>query len=128
MALVVVSSGILKCTMGLKPSAIISTSNLKSMAEGKPICTILDFNSPVNIVGFGLCNSPMNPAVAAATAANMGVHTPAPCVPQVRAPWIPTALQSLVGGVPVLTQESCCFCPFAGRISVAFPGQTSYIV
>jgi len=128
MALVVVSSGIIQCSMGLSKSVIIGTSNLTAMAEGKPMCSILDFNPLVNIMPFGLCNSFLNPAVAAATAANMGVHTPAPCVPQVKAPWIPTSLKMMVGGAPVLSQESCCICPFGGTISVVYPGQTSYIV
>ena len=42
------------------------------------LATVSDFMPMTNIKTFGTCNSPANPAVAAATAAKSGVFTPAP--------------------------------------------------
>ena len=126
MAQVVVSSGTLMCSMGLSPGVINGTSNLTVMAEGKPICLLSDVAPKVNISGFGMCTSPANPAVAAATAAAMGVPTPAPCLPVITGTWIPAGnTKVIVGGLPALTLGCTCVCAYAGSINIVNPGQVS---
>ncbi len=76
----------------------------------------------VNVLPFGLCRSPSNPQVAAATAAASGVLTPQPCFPSVAAPWSPGASVVTVDDVPALTSNSTCTCQWAGVVEVAQPG------
>ncbi|MBW4651438.1 MAG: DUF4280 domain-containing protein [Kastovskya adunca ATA6-11-RM4] len=72
----------------------------------------------VNILPFGLCTSPANPAVAAATAAALGVLTPMPCVPVTVAPCVPGAVKVRVGMFPALPNTAMCNCMWGG---VSFP-------
>lgn len=123
MSNVVVSGACCKCTMGTTPSSIAMTSQMKIKAQGKPMAVITD-NSMACLGTFGMCRSLLNPAVAAATAAALGVLTPQPCVPSVNAPWIPTKGNIMVGGKPVLTNDSKAICSMGmGTISFTNPGQ-----
>ena len=123
MSNVVVSGACCKCTMGTSPSSIAMTSQMKIKAGEKPIAVITD-NSMACLGTFGMCTSMINPAVASATAAAMGVLTPQPCVPSVNAPWIPTKTKILIGGKPVLTNDSATVCTLGmGNISITNPGQ-----
>ena len=45
-----------------------------------------------------------------ATAAKMGVFSPAPCVPALAAPWVPGAPTVLVCGKPLLNNSSKLIC------------------
>jgi hypothetical protein len=74
----------------------------------------------VNIPTFGMCRSPANPTVAAATAAALGVLTPMPCVP-VTTPWTPGVATVLLRGMPALDASSKCMCAYGGQISVTTP-------
>jgi hypothetical protein len=73
---------------------------------------------------FGVCKSLANPAVAAATAAAMGVLTPMPCVP-VTSPWVPSTPQILVGGPPIINLGDITMCSFGGVITIVAPGQAT---
>ncbi|MCL2068830.1 MAG: DUF4280 domain-containing protein [Oscillospiraceae bacterium] len=77
---------------------------------------------------FGVCNSLSNPAVAAATAAALGVLTPQPCIPATAAPWAPGSTSVLIGGVPALESNSKLMCNWGGTIQVTSPGQTKTII
>ncbi len=88
-----------------------------------PVASIMDYAPVVNIPTFGMCITQSNPAVAAATAAALGVPTPAPCVPATAAPWIPTAPTVMVGTFPALCQGSTCMCSYGGVIQITVPGQ-----
>ena len=79
-----------------------------------PQGTIMDNKLPT----FGMCSNPANPAVAAATAAAMGVLTPMPCVPVTVAPWVPGAPTVLVCGKPLLNNSSKLMCSYGGVIQV----------
>jgi hypothetical protein len=92
------------------------------MVENRPVATIMDHIPEENILPFGLCASPTNPQVAAATAAAMGVLTPQPCIPATVAPWLPGVPSVLIGNMPALHNESRCMCMWEGVISVVMPG------
>ncbi|NUQ73836.1 MAG: DUF4280 domain-containing protein [Polyangiaceae bacterium] len=111
----------IKCTFGSAPT-VLSVIPKKVHASG-PAATIMDKVTGVNIATFGMCNSPNNPAVIAATAAAMGVFTPAPCVPVCPAPWAPGSPTVLNQNIITLHQPSKVMCCWAGMISVINPGQ-----
>jgi hypothetical protein len=92
---------------------------------GQPAGTIQHFAPTVNVPSFGMCNSPTNPAVIAATAAALGVHTPAPCIPAPASPWAPGQPDVLINGTPALTASCQLTCTWAGVITVASPGQAT---
>ena len=103
MGFAVCNGAICQCTFGTVPCTLVVTSNQKTLAGGIPMATIKDYQIP-NLSTFGMCQSLMNPTVAAATSAAMGVLTPQPCTPKVsttstfralRASLTPTARQRL---------------------------------
>ena len=123
MAIQAVHGAVLRCSMGLAPGGLQVPPVRRASAGGSPAATILD-NAPLaNIMPFGMCTSPANPAVAAATAAALGVLTPMPCIPATSAPWVPGSPTVLIGNQPALNNTSQCMCMWAGVISVVFPGQ-----
>ena len=85
-----------------------------------PAATIIQV-LPTNILPFGMCKSPANPAVAAATAAALGVLTPMPCLPVAAGPWAPPSLVTHINMLPMATVASKCICAFGGLISVSTP-------
>jgi Domain of unknown function (DUF4280) len=89
---------------------------------------IMDHVPMMNIMPFGMCQSPANPMVAAATAAAMGVLTPMPCIPATTSPWVPGAPTVLVAGMPALNNSSKLICMWGGVIQFTNPGQTTEMV
>jgi hypothetical protein len=120
----VVTGATLQCSMGAAPSTFAASGTQVSATT--PAGVITD-TAAGNIPPFGLCQSPANPQVAAATSAAGGTLTPQPCQP-VLTPWTPGAAQVSVGGVPALDDASQCTCAWAGTISVTDAGQTSVSV
>ncbi len=121
MADYVCAGAMLTCTFGVAPTTLIPTPGKVTMSN-MPAATIMD-KEIANIPTFGMCSSPSNPAVAAATTAALGVLTPQPCVPVIPAPWVPGNPQCLIGGQPALTSDSKCMCAYGGEISITSPGQ-----
>lgn len=113
----------LMCTGGVAPSTLLVVG--KRPMGPTPVANIMDNKPIANIVPFGMCTLPSNPAVAAATAAALGVPTPAPCIPATAAPWMPGNPKVLIDNFPALNSESKCMCSYGGSISVVFPGQTT---
>lgn len=111
----------LQCTMGTTPGALLVAVPIVSATT--PVATIVDTVPMSNIPMFGLCISPGNPQVAAATAAAQGVLTPQPCIPATGAPWAPPAATVAIGGVPCATVTSTCQCIWGGTIAVIAPSQ-----
>ena len=62
------------CTMGMAPSSLVVLPVNRVLTDEVPDANIMDHIPLVNIMPFGMCISPANPMVAAATAAAMGVH------------------------------------------------------
>mgnify|MGYP001114827517 CR=1 FL=1 len=115
----------LMCTMGVAPSSLMVLPINRTLADNKPAANIMDHKPFVNIMPFGMCKSPANPAVAAATAAALGVLTPMPCTPVTPGPWMPGSPTVLIGNMPALNNTSKCMCAFAGTISITNPGTTT---
>jgi uncharacterized Zn-binding protein involved in type VI secretion len=119
----VVMGAMTACSFGMAPgSLMVIPAGPPTMFENKPVATIMDFKPFVNITPFVMCTSLSNPAVAALTAAALGVLTPAPCTPVPAAPWAPGSPTVLIGGIPALTAASKCMCSFGGVISINFGG------
>ena len=106
---------VLKCSFGMTPSALVVEEPTVT-GDVMPAANILDSEPFANIPPFGMCMSPSNPEVAAATAAAMGVLTPMPCVP-VTAPWMPGIPTTLVRGAPACDSGSTCLCSWGGEIT-----------
>jgi len=117
----VCSGALVQCGFGSSAGQFTALPGRVTVA-GQPLASIMASAAFVNIPPFGLCNSPANPAVAAATAAAGGVLTPMPCTPVTAAPWVPGAPRVLVDGFPALTSESTLMCCWGGIITVAAPG------
>lgn len=119
----VTTGAMMTCTFGLAPSSLVVLPARTKMLCNVPRANIMDFAPMVNIMPFGMCNTMSNPVVAAATAAKMGVFTPAACIPAVTAPWMPGAPQCLIQGQPALTRNSQCMCMWGGLIRFTTDGQ-----
>ena len=118
----------MKCTMGAAPSSLVVLPANKVLCEGPPAANIMDHKPMVNILPFGVCMSPANPVVAAATAAAMGVLTPMPCIPMTAAPWVTGAPTVLIGGMPALDNVAKCMCNWGGVIMFAMPGTVKTMI
>lgn len=123
MAQVTVMTAQTLCTMGLAPSSLMVLPVNRTTCGKQVAANIMDSKPMVNILPFGMCISPANPTVAAATAAALGVLTPMPCVPNTPAPWVPGSPTVLLGGQPILNSTSKCLCTWAGQISIVMAGQ-----
>lgn len=103
------------------PASLIADP-LRSIMEGGPqMANISDFKPLTNIPCMGQCSTISNPAVAAATAAKLGVLTPVPCVPVIPAPWKPGKANVLVNGMPALLNTDTLQCAWGGVITI-LPG------
>lgn len=118
----VVSGAPIMCSFGMAPSTLQVLPLNRVTVEGKPAATVMDHVPIVNIPPFGMCTSPSNPTVAAATAAALGVLTPMPCIPATSSPWVPGAVTTKIGGMAALTAGSQCMCNWGGVIQISFAG------
>ena len=110
------------CSFGAAPSTLVVLPTNKVLAT-TPAANIMDNKPIVNIPPFGVCMSPSNPTVAAATAAALGVLTPMPCVPVTAAPSIVGSPTILIGNMPTLDNNSKLMCNWGGVIQFVAPGQ-----
>jgi hypothetical protein len=122
MGLNTVMGATMQCSFGAAPAVLNVLPTARVLIEGRPAATIAETATGVNVPPFGMCMSLSNPAVAAATAAALGVLTPQPCVPLITAPWQPGAARTTVGGKPALTSGSMCVCAWGGAVSLTNTG------
>ena len=115
----------LQCSFGVAPSALQVLPANKMMTSFVPAANIMDNKPMVNIMPFGMCSSPANPVVAAATAAALGVLTPMPCIPNTTTPWAPGAPTMMLANQPALDDTSMLNCMWGGVIKVNFAGQVT---
>lgn len=113
----------IKCLFGSFPVPFNALPIPRVLVNGRPAGVITDVAPMVNIPSFGLCQNPANPAVAAATAAALGVLTPMPCIPVPAGTWLQTSPKVMIGGKPAMTDGSKLMCAWGGQIAVQFPGQ-----
>ena len=118
MANPVVQTALCTCAFGAAPAALLVTSQPTVTMCGMPAATLPDGAPLTNLPAFGMCSNPANPAVAAATAAAMGVPTPAPCVPATVS-WAPGCPTVQVCGRPLLNSTSTLMCAYGGAIRVS---------
>jgi hypothetical protein len=116
------------CSFGMAPSSLVVLPANRVMTNQAPDANIMDHIPMVNIMPFGMCTSPANPTVAAATAAALGVLTPMPCVPATPAPWVPGAPNVLLGNFPTLDDSSQLLCTWGGVITFVTPGEFTVTV
>ena len=109
------AGSLLTCTQGAAPAALMVVVTTTT-AQGPPAANIMDCVPMANIPTFGMCMSPANPMVAAATVAALGELTPMPCIP-VTTPWTPGSPKVLVRNFPALDATSKCMCAYGGQIS-----------
>ena len=113
----VVSGATIQCSCGNMQTRLVVPPLGREIVDGHPIATVLD-NTPANISPFGLCSSPTNAMVIAATACADGAPTPQPCVPFLPAPWSPGQGEVLSNGAQSLSPWSTCFCAWGGTVSI----------
>jgi hypothetical protein len=114
------------CTFGAAPGKLMVLPKNRVFTDGQPAANIMDNIPFVNILPFGNCISPANPATAAATAAALGVLTPAPCLPNPVGPWAPGSPTVLLAGPPSLNMTSKLICAAGGVIQVVVEGQAKH--
>jgi hypothetical protein len=122
MGFLVTAGALLTCSFGMAPSTL-SVLPVNRVNVMTPAATIMDNKPFVNILPFGTCSSILNPTVAAATAAALGVLTPMPCIPVTVAPWVIGRPTILIGNFPALDKDSILMCAWAGVIQITQPGQ-----
>ncbi len=125
MPMQVCMGAMMQCSFGMLPSSLVVLPANKVFTQEVPDANILDHVPMINIMPFGMCMSPANPTVAAATAAALGVLTPMPCIPNTPAPWVPGAPNVLLGNFPTLDDTSMLMCMWAGVIQFTFPGEVT---
>jgi hypothetical protein len=122
----VVMGAMLQCSFGAAPSSLLVLPQNKVMAT-LPAANVMDNKPIVNVPPFGVCTSPANPTVAAATAAALGVLTPMPCVPVTAAPWMPGSPKVMIGKMPAVDSDCKLMCNWGGVIQVVSPGQVKVL-
>ncbi len=125
MPMQVCTTAMMTCTFGVAPSTFNATPR-PVMTSNMVAGTIMDHVPMLNVPPFGMCNSPSNPTVAAATAAALGVLTPMPCVPVLPAPWVPGAPTVLITNFPALDNNCKLNCAWGGVIAFTTPGQFTH--
>ncbi len=123
MGMQVVNGAPIMCSFGLGPGTLSVLPIARVNSGGQPAATTADHLPFVNIKPFPMCSSQANPVVAAATAAAMGVPTPAACLPMTTNPWTPGAATVKVGGNAALNESSTLVCQYGGQITICFAGQ-----
>lgn len=122
MGMLVCMGAMMQCSFGVAPSSLVVLP-ARRVLTGTPAATIMDNIPMANVPPFGVCSSPSNPTVAAATAAALGVLTPMPCVPVLPAPWVVGSPTVLIGNLPALNNSAKLMCAWGGVIQITAPGE-----
>ncbi len=119
---------LLKCPMAVPPgtSSMVVMPLHMCMTSNVPAANINDHLPFVNILPFGMCQSPSNPMFIAATAAALGTPTPVPCIPMTMAPWVVGSPTVMLDNMPALNKSSTLLCNWAGVITIQMEGQVTH--
>ncbi|PZR73829.1 MAG: DUF4280 domain-containing protein [Chthoniobacterales bacterium] len=128
MAMQVCMGAMMMCSFGVAPSSLVVLPKNTVFTDQVPDANIMDHVPMLNVMPFGMCMSPANPTVAAATAAALGVLTPMPCIPNTPAPWVPGAPTVMLGNFPTLDNMSKLMCIWGGVIQFTTPGEFTVMV
>jgi peptidoglycan hydrolase-like protein with peptidoglycan-binding domain len=115
----VYAGAMLFCPFGTAPTM------LQINEPGRTVAVTRDAVPNMNILPFGMCKSPGNPAMIAATEAAMGTLTPMPCTPAIAGPWSPPGMPLESAGTPpspMIGTNSTLQCQFLGVIKIIHPG------
>ena len=121
MPLPVVSGATVQCTMGTTPGQLKASPSSVRLG-GAHAVRISDVAPMVNVSGCGMCTSLLNPTVASATAAALGVLTPMPCVPSPLGTWMCSGTP-LLAGQPGVSSDATLTCAYGGTLRIITPGQ-----
>lgn len=113
-----VQGAVCACSFGTAQVPLTVTSQQTVTICGSPAATLFDGAPVLNVPSFGMCSNPLNPAVAAATAAAFGTPTPAPCVP-ITVAWVPGSPTVQVCGRVLLQNLSTLQCSYGGVIQIS---------
>lgn len=119
----VVEGATLKCSFGDSSSKLMIPVKHEVYINNKTQGNMMDYIPMVNITPFGLCSSPTNPAVIAATAASFGKPQKVPCIPAIAAPWMCCKNDVLITNFPAILKSSKLMCMWCGVITVEDDGQ-----
>lgn len=128
MGLHTATGAMMMCSFGIAPSTLNVLPVNRTLTSKVPAANIMDHAPFMNIMPFGVCITPSNPMVAAATAAALGVLTPMPCIPVTTAPWIVGSPTVLLGSMPALNNTSTLMCMWGGVITIMLPGQFTEMI
>ena len=123
MAMQVTNGAMLMCSFGVAPSTLTVLPAAMVNASKMSTATTMDNIPMMNIMPFGMCTTPSNPQVAAATSAAMGVLTPQPCIPVTTAPWTPGSPTVMIANKMALNSSCMLMCMWGGSITISNPGQ-----
>ena len=104
---------------------VLPDKKVKSML---PVAVKSDHIPLLNILPFGMCSNPANPMVIAATAAAMGVLTPAPCIPCTVQDWTQACEKVKMKGEQALNMDSKLQCLYGGNIQASAPIQPTVLL
>ncbi|WP_342261927.1 PAAR-like protein [Alphaproteobacteria bacterium endosymbiont of Tiliacea citrago] len=117
MAFFVTANFISRCTMGIAPTPI---AVLPNMCTGLNLDSvrITDCMPIINIKPYGMCNNPLNPAVAAIIASSFGAVRQFACISPLPTPWVPPNPRVLSRNLPSITSDAKKMCYPGGVISI----------
>ena len=121
MPLPVVSGATVQCTMGTTPGQLKASPSTVRLG-GAHAVRISDVAPMMNVGSCGMCTSLLNPTVASATAAALGVLTPMPCVPSPIGTWMCSGTP-LLAGQPGVSSDATLTCAYGGTLRIITPGQ-----
>ena len=120
----VVNGAMLTCSFGMAPSALTVLPVNRVQTEHQPAATIQDHVPNVNIMPFGMCTTPTNPQVAAATTAAAGCSDAAAMHSGDTSPWVPGAVTVQIGNQARARQHLEVHVHVAGRDHRHQPGRS----
>lgn len=105
-----------KCSFGAAPTPLMVVPPTMTMATTGFSASIMNSKPFVNIIPFGICNSPMYPTRL------VPPFIPGPCFAPIASPWICGSPTVLLPSGPLLNKISMTICSLGGVIQIIAPG------